>query len=74
MPIDLEKSQIQLSLRKVIELLQSQFPAEQMAAKPFAIFPWVVMPRLKGHHTVDAIQFDAARQAVSPNAFRATKG
>ena len=37
-PIDLEKSQIQLSLRKVIELLQSQFPAEQMAAKPLRFF------------------------------------
>ena len=74
MPLDLEKSQIQLSLQKVIELLRSQFPAELMAAKPFAIFPWVVMPRLKGHHTVDVIQFDAARQVGSPNAFRATKG
>ena len=28
---------IQLSLRQVIELLQFQFPVEQMAAKPFAI-------------------------------------
>ena len=29
--------QVKLVLRQVIELLQFQFPAEQMAAKPFAI-------------------------------------
>ena len=33
----LSHHEIQFSLRQVIELLQFQFPVEQMAAKPFAI-------------------------------------